>query len=276
MKYISKFLIPWVSCLTLLLATAAHTEIVHIAHCQLQCPSLSSASNEVVVRHLFAASINPQTGLAEWVAYRVIADAVGVASLLPRWWQADELLELTPQPDTVTDNGPRLLQPDLSNAQDRDYRVNEFSLNLEDRGRLTPMTSFANTPYWSELNNLSNMAPIPTSLRVGSWARLEQAVNELAAEIGNLYVISGPLYESGAIQTQPDGTILPSAYFKLISSENRYAAFVFDHDIPQQANFCEQLDSLQWIEQSTGLTLFPVSLAQRSADLAAELGCVAN
>ena len=138
------------------------------------------------------------------------------------------------------------------------------------------MTSFANTPYWSELNNLSNMAPIPTSLRVGAWARLEQAVNELAAEIGDLYVVSGPLYESGATQTQPDGTILPSAYFKLISSENRYAAFVFDHDIPQQANFCEQLDSLQWIEQTTGLTLFPVSSAQRSADLAAELGCIAN
>ncbi|MEQ8955791.1 MAG: hypothetical protein RL120_16790, partial [Gammaproteobacteria bacterium] len=57
-----------------------------------ECPAGAPASNEIVVRHLFAAAINSQTGIADWVAYRVLRDSLGVASLLPRYWAQDSLL----------------------------------------------------------------------------------------------------------------------------------------------------------------------------------------
>ena len=41
------------------------------------------------------------------------------------------------------------------------------------------MTSFSNTPYWSDVNNLSNMVPMPQSHRLGPWLQLEQRLNEL-------------------------------------------------------------------------------------------------
>ncbi|GIT59685.1 MAG: hypothetical protein Ct9H300mP19_16330 [Dehalococcoidia bacterium] len=30
---------------------------------------------------------------------------------------------------------------------------------VEESARLAPMTSFANTPYWNDLNNLTNFGP---------------------------------------------------------------------------------------------------------------------
>lgn len=175
MKFTLKFCIRWGSCiLTLMTAPALSAQTVHIAHCAAGCPTGAPAANETVVRHLFAASINYQTGLADWIAYRVVPGSVGIASLLPREWQVDDLLAQGITEEIAAT--PGFVQPDLSNLQDRDYRITEFIINPEDRGRLVPMSSFAGTPYWDGLNYLSNMAPIPVGLRLGPWSRLDQAV----------------------------------------------------------------------------------------------------
>ncbi|GIS50918.1 MAG: hypothetical protein Ct9H90mP25_3520 [Gammaproteobacteria bacterium] len=56
------------------------------------------------------------------------------------------------------------------------------------------MTSFSNTPYWSDVNNLPNMVPMPQSLRLGPWLQLEQRLNELVMKKKELYVITGPFF----------------------------------------------------------------------------------
>ena len=231
----------------------------------------------MIVRHLYAASINVQSGLADWVAYRVLDDSVGVASLLARWWQQDDLLLATIRPQGSEADGVGFSQPD------RPYRINEIVFDSEDRGRLTPLTSFANTPYWDELNNLSNMTPIPTALRTGGWARLEQSINELAAREGKLFVISGPLYEiSAPLSTRVGGrgansiAESPSAFFKIVATPTRYAAFLFDHDLPVTAPYCEQRSTIQSIEQRSGLNFLPDLAQQAVADLAVALRCPAN
>ncbi len=237
----------------------------------------------MIVRHLYAASINVQSGLADWVAYRVLDDSVGVASLLPRWWQQDDLLLATIRPQGSEADGVGFSQPDLRDQPDRPYRINEIVFDSEDRGRLTPLTSFANTPYWDELNNLSNMTPIPTALRTGGWARLEQSINELAAREGKLFVISGPLYEiSAPLSTRVGGREAnsiaesPSAFFKIVATPTRYAAFLFDHDLPVTAPYCEQRSTIQSIEQRSGLNFLPDLAQQAVADLAVALRCPAN
>jgi len=221
---------------------------------------------------LYAADIEPESGLAEWVAYRVLGDSLGVASLLPRFWQADPLLSEVLAIDLDGDD-VEIFQPDLSNAQDREYRVNEVQINAADRGRLAPMTSFAGTPYWEDLNNLSNMAPLPADLRVGSWARLEQAINALAAQVGDVYVISGPLVAKGEVIESP------GAYFKVVLAANRLSAFVFPGDLRQNDRYCDQFSSLQEIEARANLELLP-ALATGDLTLAGslntELGCGAS
>lgn len=276
MKYTSKFLIQWASALLLTFGTAiAAAQTVHISHCLRQCPTGEAGTNELVVRHLFAASINQQTGLADWLAYRVLEGSVGVASLLPRLWARDDLLQSDLPNQQVTDSGPRITQADLQDQADLSYRISEFTINPEDRGRLAPMSSFAGTPYWDELNRLSNMSPIPSDLRTGSWSRLDQAVNEFAARSGEVYVISGPLYQiqqplNAAAQ---DDSNRPAAYFKVIATANAHAAFIFRQDMAPHARYCNQRSSLQQVEELSGLQLFPGLPTAGSSELHNEIGC---
>lgn len=279
MKYIVKFYIQWASLLAILsLMPAVNAQTVHIAHCMAGCPESSlpagTGANEIVVRHLFAASINGDSGLADWIAYRVLKDSVGVASLLPRFWLEDNLLSSKSNLDQLIDNSPRIIQPDLTDRADSSYRINEIIINAEDQGRLAPMSSFAGTPYWSELNYISNLASLPNDLRVGSWSRLDQAVNELAARVGEVFVLSGPLYRIQTLATSADGlSDRPAAFFKVIAAGTQRAAFIFPQDLAQPANYCDQLSNLQIIEQETGFTLFPELQNSADEDLAVELGC---
>ena len=274
MKFISNTCTRWVSLVSLtFIIWNGYGQTIHISHCMAGCPQNSVTNTEIVVHHLYVAEINNGNGLADWVAYRVMQGSIGVASLLPRWWQQDELLPyaITQESDLIV---PLFDQPDLSNEQDRDYRVNEVVFTSEDRGRLAPMTSFADTPFWEELNNLSNMAPLPTDLRAGAWANLEQAINELAASEEELYVISGPLYEiKGTLNSRSLVGGLPPRYFKIVATENNYASFVFDADLPIHADYCDQIDSINAIQQSSGLSLFPELETELTPGLYSSLRC---
>lgn len=272
MKFMQKSCIRWGSCiLALLTLPALSAQTVHIAHCLAGCPAGAPVANEIVVRHLFAASINYQTGLADWVAYRVLPGSVGIASLLPREWLVDELItqgiaeEITATPD--------FLQPDLSNLQDRDYRITEFIINPEDRGRLVPMSSFAGTPYWDDLNYLSNMAPIPVGLRLGPWSRLDQAVNDLAREEPEVFVVSGPLFNSAEATAGTGIADGPVAFFKFIATSSSHAAFVFPATSPEHSSYCERLTGLDQLQRLSGLELLPNKQDPGSDDLYKMLGC---
>ncbi len=264
-----RFLILWVS---VWLSSSLNAQSVYISHCLQQCPDVSDSRNEIIVRHLYAAAIDGDSGLAEWVAYRVLSDSVGVASLLPRWWQEDALSETaTGLEMELASSG--IVQPDLSDAQDSEYRQTEFSLTTDERGRLTPMTSFAGTPYWDELNNLSNMSPLPVALRLGSWSRLDMAINELAAKAGELHVISGPLYSFSSGAIGDDSLQTPSSYFKVVTDGKSVAAFVFSRELPPHIHHCDQLSSLETIESQLDRQLLPALNDLKEGDWFRRLGC---
>ena len=81
--------------------------------------------------------------------------------------------------------------------------IGELPEQQEQSARLAPMTSFSNTPYWSDVNNLTNMVPMPQPLRLGPWLQLEQQLNELVSKSGELHVITGPLFLIGALSASP-------------------------------------------------------------------------
>ncbi len=276
MKYTAKISIRWASILSMLLTASVSAQTVHISHCMAGCPvdvsNMAVDDSELVVRQLFVASIDGQTGLADWQAYRVLADSVGVASLLPRVWFEDSLVKGNAGLAETIDDAPQFLQSVSTDAEERSYQLNEIELLSEDQGRIVPMSSFAGTPYWSELNYLSNMAPLPFDLRVGSWSRLDQAINALADRIGEVYVVSGPIYRPARGN---DGEDLgsPTAYFKLISTPDALSAFIFESDVQQHINFCDQLSTLEAVEDQTGLSLFPQREGGFMSTLHEQLSC---
>ena len=247
MMFISKSFIRWASLFSLLVATITNAQTVHISHCMAGCPvvadSIAIENSELIVRQLYVASINAQSGLANWQAYRVLADSVGVASLLPRVWFEDSLVSRGAAQLETIGNAPQIEETVPIDAEERSYQLGGINLLSQDQGRLVPMSSFAGTPYWSELDFLSNMAALPFELRVGSWSRLDQAVNALADEIGEVFVISGPIY-SGRPEEMSESAVKPSAYFKVISTPESSSAFIFDSDVRQHVSFCDQVSTL--------------------------------
>ncbi len=272
MRCISSTSIQWVSGLTLsLFSFCANGQNVHISHCFLACPQ-GDDENEIVVRHLYASEINRFTGIADWVAYRILPETIGVASLLPRYWKRDGLV----LDNDLLEIGSSVLtmeQPDLRDAQDRDYRVNEFVLNSDDRGRLTPMTSFAGTPYWDDLNYLSNMAPLPSDLRLGAWSRLDQAINGLSLSDSPIYVVSGPVYRSSVFDLEKHYEEPPERYFKIATTAKAYAAFVFEAELPIHSDYCSQIETIDEIQKLIDVSIFPDLKSMLVPDLFASLGC---
>ena len=257
-------------------AFSIEAQTVHISHCLAGCPAGSPTTNDMVVRNLFAASINPQNALADWVSYRVLKGTVGVASLLPREWSRDNLLDYSPSSADLDSAAPSFSQPDLTGQPDQSYRITEMVIDPADQGRLVPFSSFAGTPYWSDLNRVTNMAPIRNEVRIGPWSRLDQAINELAALQGELFVISGPVYQVTEPLTTASSSAnnLPAAFFKVIANKNgQLSAFLFQQDIRQHERFCSQLSNLQTVEQLSGLDLLPQQQSWPLADLNGELGC---
>lgn len=268
-----------VSACTFYLSPALHAQNIAIVHCQGSCPSYSSSLSatraNVVVHNLYAAGLNGNTGMADWVAYRLTKEAIGVASLLPRFWQADELVRLSGIEELAEAEALGFSLAEISSSGNPYGGFNEPLGDAEERARLAPMTSFAETPYWRELNNLSNMVAMPTPLRRGPWLQLEQTLNQIVGEESSLGVISGPLYliDKPLSTTINSANLNPAAYFKVIVADSGIAAFVFTAELSQADRFCEHQANLQQIEMMSSLDLFPEGNPTRSAKLLRELGC---
>ena len=264
---------------TLFLSSTLYAQNVAIAHCQGTCPSyfssLSATRANVVVHNLYAAGLNGDTGLADWVAYQLTKQAIGVASLLPRFWQPDELVRLSGIEELAEAEALGFSLAEISSGGNPYGGFNEPLGNVEERVRLAPMTSFAKTPYWRELNNLSNMVSMPTPLRRGPWLQLEQTLNQIVSEENSLGVISGPLFlfDQGLSTSINSANLNPAAYFKVVIADSGIAAFVFSQGISQAGRFCEYQADLEQIELMSGLDLFPESNPVQSTQLLSELGC---
>lgn len=285
---------PWVLCgrravvaasctvllLLSLIAAPGYAQSIAVTHCQGECPRydspVSANRTSVVIHHLYAAGINGETSLPDWVAYRLTKEAIGVASLLPRSWQADRLVRFSPLEDIVQAGESELRLSDSISRNSNPYGGGTAELiKPEDRARLAPMTSFANTPYWPDLNNFSNMVPMPSSLRLGPWLQLEQRLNRLVMRDGEVYVIAGPLYLINMLNLSPSSNDLnPAAYFKLVSDDSGVVAFLFPQDLGQSESFCANRASLAEVQDMTGLAFFPDrGTVVESRALLEKLGC---
>jgi endonuclease G len=252
---------------------------VMVSQCNGRCPSYQSAASEknakLVIHHVYAAALNEQTGLADWVAYRLTKEAIGVASLLSRDWQPDRLMSVPNELEIIESTAATISLASIQ-VNDNPYAgVNTAGPDKEDRARLAPITSFANTPYWPDLNNLTNMVPMPSDLRLGPWLRLEQALNGLAGKQGELYVISGPLFLITEPLTSANSLAAfnPAAYYKVVTSGDDMAVFVFPNDLSQAESYCGYTTSLSDLETMSGLTLLPEKKRRTSRELLAQLGC---
>ncbi|MEX2132174.1 MAG: DNA/RNA non-specific endonuclease [Pseudohongiellaceae bacterium] len=245
-----------VSAAGLFFSSVSIAEEVLIAHCLGGCPVGAANDNAVIVRAIYALSFNHHNLAADWVSYRVTESSIGVATNLSRLPVPDPYVPLT--------------------LEETDYQDSVTIAQVE-RTLLVPLVSFAGTPYWNEVNYLTNMVPRNPELNRGPWYGLEWAVRNLASRTGELYVIAGPLYNT----TNPHPSLattkphkVPDGFFKVIATaDGEVTAFVFDQRLAFHVHHCERRASLAEIERMTGLDLFPQNPGWPVGNLDQQLGC---
>ncbi len=231
---------------------------IHIVHCLEGCPTGAPASNDLVVRQIYALSSNDDTKLADWAAYVVTRDSISTTSSLERDWKADPYLD---EDET--------LEPDDYKGANKEIKT--------DRGHIVPLASFAGTIFWRDTNYLSNITPQRANLNQGSWVDLEEAVRQMVRVNGEpVWVVTGTLYEKDE-QPLPKTTEkhkVPSGYWKVVATDKgKMSAFIFDQELPKAASHCDQRKPLSEVEARSGLDLFPQVNGWPTGLIDEKLGC---
>lgn len=226
-----------------------------VTHCLMGCPQGVAEGNHLVLRPIYALSYNTQTKSADWVAYRVTSQTVGIASSLSRRPVADNYVG-----DTLTD-------ADFSTAEELGMVLAQYA----------PLVSFAGTPYWNDVNYLTNAVARSSNLSRGAWNGLDWAVRNLVNRESEVYVITGPIYEpeTEAVTLPVDTSHrIPDGFYKIIvTAAGEMAAFRFEQDTSVGIHHCNLRSTIENLEMETGLEFFPDRNRPLTDSLYSSLGC---
>lgn len=234
---------------------SAQAQSLRVTHCLFECPQGASQDNHLILRPIYALSYNTQHKSADWVAYRVTAQTVGIASSLSRQAIPDNYVTET------------LSQADFAVASE---------LNMI-QAHYAPLVNFAGTPYWNDVNYLTNAVVRSSSLSQGAWYGLDWAIRNLVNREEEVYVVTGPIYQADSTAVSlPIETPhrIPDAFFKIIvTTEGEAAAFRFDQDTSVGVHHCDLQAAISDLREETGLVFFPARARPLDESLASSLGC---
>ena len=194
-------------------------------------------SNEVLVEHLAYTLVYSEAHeQAKWVFYKLSKEKLNGPSV---------------------DRSNRFKQDPLIttiSASDSDYKGSGY-----DRGHLAPAADMA----WSKLVMdesfyYSNMSPQTPSLNRGIWKKLEAQVRDWALLYDSIYVVTGPILDSGLV-TIGSNVSVPNYYYKTVLKYSDDIPSVVAFLLPNEGNklalqsFTLSVDSL---EQLSGIDFY--------------------
>ena len=219
---------------------------IHSKHWIFGYPLGTPATNDLIIRDIYALSSNDTTTFADWVAYRLDSETVTGDVRTTRRWKADPWLA---EDET--------LEP-------ADY-TRAHALLATDRGHQAPLASFKGTDAWQQTNYLSNITPQKSALNQGPWKRLEDSVRAYVRAGHVVWVLTGPLYERiwAELPNADELSTIPSGYWKIIATGERgkpasvrAVAFLFDQETPRDADFLAHIRTIDEVEARAKLDMF--------------------
>jgi endonuclease G len=228
-------------------------------------PQGAPAANPMIIRDLYALSLNGRTKLADWVCYYLTPHETTGTLDLERKWRNEPWV----QPGEALQASPR---DDYRGAGSQQY----------DRGHMAPLASFKGSRYASQVNLYSNIMPQKAALNEGPWKNLEDKVRGLVDTYGQVWAMSGPLYERDLpplAQAQRPHKV-PSGFWMIVAAPGegyarnpkdlRVAAFIMDQDTPRTASFQDFLVSVAEVENRSKLNFFGELSAAEQQNLEAQ------
>ena len=143
-------------------------------------------------------------------------------------------------------------EPALPNAERADLA--DYSRSGWDRGHMAPSGDMPDPVQQEESFTLANMIPQAPKLNRGLWEGIESAVRTLAGRRGELYVLTGPLFEGADLATIGH-VLVPTRVWKAVLDPRRHAAAAYLATNDDSGAW--QPVSVAELSRLTGLDLFP-------------------
>jgi len=103
--------------------------------------------------------------------------------------------------------------------------------------------------------SLANIAPQNPDDNRNLWEAVESAVRGLAMRNGNIYVVTGPLFEGDALQSLKGRVLVPTRYYKAVYDvKRRQAGAYLAENTP---GWAWRAISIEELNALAGLDLFP-------------------
>lgn len=207
---------------------------------------LPTTRNGKVVQHQFySLSYAEKYESAEWVAYELTADQVQNKNNVER-----------------TDNFTQDPSVASNSAHTDDYRGSGY-----DRGHLLPAADrdFSEAAM-QETFYMSNMSPQDPAFNRGIWKNLESDVRDWAAQLGHLYVVTGPIFTPRVKTYIGENRVgVPYYYYKVLLDYNRQQGIGFIlKNAGSDKEIIEFAVPIAEVEKRTGINFFPQLSAQES------------
>lgn len=194
---------------------------------------------EVLLNHLaYTVSFNPDTRVANWVAWRLTPDRlVGDAQRSSNFFPDPNL----PQSKAVTT---------------RDYTGSGW-----DRGHLCP----AGDNKWNyeammESFYMTNICPQHHNLNRGDWNELEQKCRKWVKKDSCLYIVAGPIFYNREPRYIGEHNVaVPDAFFKVIlclHKKPKAIGFIYKNNEGNKS-LDSYVNSIDAVERITGIDFFP-------------------
>ena len=143
---------------------------------------------------------------------------------------------------------------------DKEATLEDYAGSGYDRGHIAPAADFSHSAEeMSESFYLTNMMPqVPNNNR-GIWKKTEGMARDYAEKYGEVYVISGTIYEGERV-VMGNNVLVPSHLYKIIidPKNKRAMAFLFPNTKLKVRTLPDHIVTIKEIEKRAGVNFSPL------------------
>jgi endonuclease G len=133
--------------------------------------------------------------------------------------------------------------------------LSDYARSGYDRGHMSPSGDMPDKRSQYESFSLANMIPQDPNNNRMLWAEIESAVRDLARDDGDLYVVTGPIFQGETLQRLHGRVLVPTGIFKAIYDAKRGEAAAYV--VPNAPGSNWETVSLAELQAMTGIDVFP-------------------
>jgi endonuclease G len=226
----------------LLLATAAHAS-------PRTCPEHFLGGTPPKV---WKESLEPKSRLLCASSYAVLHSGQSRTPL----WSAEHLTaERIEAAEALSRPKRNTFHADPRVPRDERAELADYARSGYDRGHMSPSGDMPTIKAQHESFLLSNMIPQHPCNNEVLWEGIESVVRDLTLRDGELYVVTGPVFEGENLQALNGRVLVPTSVFKAVydPARRRAAAYLAPNDGSQTW----QAISIRRLSDVTGIDVFP-------------------